>query len=166
MLVHRYDDAERVSIGVSVATLSENIRSDMLDATRARNSVLRDTLRLMVAAVENGRIDAGHDLSDDEILRVLQKEAKQRRESIVEYRKGNREDLVEQEQRELDIIDTYLPEQLSEDDVRKLVEETLVEVGATGMDDLRNVMGPLMKKLDGRADGRVANTIVRELLSD
>ncbi len=149
-----------------MATLSEQIRSDMLDATRARNNVLRDTLRLMIAAVENGRIDAGHELSDDEVLRVLQKEAKQRRESIVEYRKGNRDDLVQQEQQELDIIQTYLPEQLTDDDVRRLVEETIAEVGATGTDDLKHVMGPLMKKLDGRADGRMANAIVRELLSD
>lgn len=149
-----------------MATLSETIRSEMLDATRARDNVRRDTLRLLVAAVENGRIDAGHELSDDETLRVLQKEAKQRRESIVEYRKGNREDLVQQEQQELEIIQTYLPEQLSEDEVRRLVEETIAEVGATGADDLRNVMGPLMKKLEGRADGRVANTIVRELLPD
>ena len=81
-----------------MATLSETIRSEMLDATRARDNVRRDTLRLLVAAVENGRIDAGHELSDDETLRVLQKEAKQRRESIEEYRKGNREDLVQQEQ--------------------------------------------------------------------
>lgn len=146
--------------------LSEQIRSEMLDATRARNNVLRDTLRLMVAAIENGRIDAGHELSDDETLRVLQKEAKQRRESIVEYRKGNREDLVEQEQKELDIIQTYLPEQLGEDEVRQFVVETIAEVGATGPDDMRNVMGPLMQKLGGRADGRVANAIVRELLSD
>ena len=149
-----------------MATLSEQIRSEMLDATRARNNVLRDTLRLMVAAIENGRIDAGHELSDDETLRVLQKEAKQRRESIVEYRKGNREDLVEQEQKELDIIQTYLPEQLEEGEVRQFVVETIAEVGATGPDDMRNVMGPLMQKLGGRADGRVANAIVRELLSD
>jgi uncharacterized protein YqeY len=149
-----------------VATLSEQIRSEMLDATRARNNVLRDTLRLMVAAIENGRIDAGHELSDDETLRVLQKEAKQRRESIVEYRKGNREDLVEQEQKELDIIQTYLPEQFEEGEVRQFVVETIAEVGATGPDDMRNVMGPLMQKLGGRADGRVANAIVRELLSD
>lgn len=149
-----------------MATLSEQIRSEMLDATRARNNVLRDTLRLMVAAIENGRIDAGHELSDDEVLRVLQKEAKQRRESIVEYRKGNRDDLVQQEQQELDIIQTYLPEQFTDDDVRRLVEETIAEVGATGTDDLKHVMGPLMKKLDGRADGRAANAIVRELLSD
>ena len=149
-----------------MATLSEQIRSEMLDATRARDNVLRDTLRLMVAAIENGRIDVGHELSDDETLRVLQKEAKQRRESIVEYRKGNREDLVEQEQKELDIIQTYLPEQLGEDEVRQFVVETIAEVGATGPDDMRNVMGPLMQKLGGRADGRVANAIVRELLSD
>ncbi len=149
-----------------MATLSEKIRSDMLDATRARNNVLRDTLRLMVAAIENGRIDAGHDLSDDEVVRVLQKEAKQRRESIEEYRKGNREDLVDQEQQELDIIQTFLPQQLGEDEVRQLVEETIAEVGATGSDDLGKVMSPLMKKLDGRADGRAANAIVRELLAD
>ena len=123
-------------------------------------------MRLMVAAIENGRIDVGHELSDDETLRVLQKEAKQRRESIVEYRKGNREDLVEQEQKELDIIQTYLPEQLGEDEVRQFVVETIAEVGATGPDDMRDVMGPLMQKLGGRADGRVANAIVRELLSD
>ena len=166
MWVHRYHFAGRGSMGGIVATLSETIRSEMLDATRARDNVRRDTLRLLVAAVENGRIDAGHELSDDETLRVLQKEAKQRRESIEEYRKGNREDLVQQEQQELEIIQTYLPEQLSEDEVRRLVEETISEVGATGADDLRNVMGPLMKKLEGRADGRVANAIVRELLSD
>jgi uncharacterized protein YqeY len=138
----------------------------MLHATRARDNVRRDTLRLLVAAVENGRIDVGHELSADETLRVLQKEAKQRRESIEEYRKGNREDLAQQEQQELEIIQTYLPEQLSESEVRRLVGETIAEVSANGADDLRNVMGPLMKKLGGRADGRVANTIVRELLSD
>ena len=115
-----------------MATLSEQIRSEMLEATRARNNVLRDTLRLMVAAVENGRIDAGHELSDDEVLRVFQKEAKQRRESIVEYRKGNREDLVAQEQQELDIIETYLPAQLSDEEVRQLVEETIAEAGPPG----------------------------------
>ena len=166
MSMHRYHVAGRGSTGGLVATLSEMIRSKMLDATRARDNVRRDTLRLLVAAIENGRIDVGHELSDDETRRVLQKEAKQRHESIEEYRKGNREDLVQQEQQELEIIQTYLPEQLSEVDVRRLVEETIAEVGATGTDNLRNVMGPLMKKLEGRADGRVVNAIVRELLSD
>jgi hypothetical protein len=137
----------------------------MLDATRSGDRVLRDTLRLLIAAIENGRIDAGHELSDDETIEVLRKEAKQRRDSIEEYRKGNREDLVAVEQAELDIIQTFLPSQLDEAEVRRLIAETIAEVGAAGPDDLGKVMRPLMQKLGGRADGRAANAIVRELLS-
>lgn len=127
--------------------------------------MLRDTLRLLIAAIENGRIDAGHELSDEETIEVLRKEAKQRRDSIEEYRKGNREDLVAVEQAELDIIQTFLPSQLDEAEVRRLIAETIAEVGAAGPDDLGKVMRPLMQKLGGRADGRAANAIVRELLS-
>lgn len=148
-----------------MADLSEQIRTQMLDATRARDEGRRNTLRLLIAAIENGRIDAGHQLSDEETVRVLQKEAKQRRESIEEYRKGNREDLVAQEQQELDIIEEYLPAGLSDDELRGIVEATIAEVGAAGPDDLGKVMRPLMEKLAGRADGRVANQIVRELLA-
>jgi hypothetical protein len=137
----------------------------MLDATRSGDRVLRDTLRLLIAAIENGRIDAGHELSDEETIEVLRKEAKQRRDSIEEYRKGNREDLVAVEQAELDIIQTFLPSQLDEAEVRRLIAETIAEVGAAGPDDLGKVMRPLMQKLGGRADGRAANAIVRELLS-
>ncbi|MQC82358.1 MAG: GatB/YqeY domain-containing protein [Chloroflexi bacterium] len=137
----------------------------MVAATKAGERFQRDTLRLLIAAIENGRIEAGHELSDDETLKVLQKEAKQRRDSIEEYRKGAREDLVASEEAELAIIATFLPEQLDDAAVRLLVEATIAEVGASGMDDLGKVMGPLMQKLDGRADGRAANAIVRELLS-
>jgi hypothetical protein len=137
----------------------------MLDATRSGDRVLRDTLRLLIAAIENGRIDAGHELSDDETIEVLRKEAKQRRDSIEEYRKGNREDLVAVEQAELEIIQTFLPSQLDDAEVRRLIAETIAEVGAAGPDDLGKVMRPLMQKLGGRADGRAANAIVRELLS-
>ena len=144
---------------------ADTIRGEMLAATKSGDRPRRDTLRLLIAALENGRIEAGHELSQDEALKVLQKEAKQRRESIEEYRKGNRDDLVAAEQQELDIIEAYLPAQLDDAEVRRLVEETIGEVGAAGLDDLGKVMGPLMQKLDGRADGRAANTIVRELLS-
>jgi uncharacterized protein YqeY len=137
----------------------------MLTATKAGDRQRRDTLRLLIAALENGRIEAGHDLSEDEAMKVLQKEAKQRRDSIDEYRKGGRDDLVASEEQELVVIEGFLPEQLDDAEVRRLVEETIAEVGATGLDDLGKVMGPLMKKLDGRADGRAANAIVRELLS-
>ncbi|MDA0352430.1 MAG: GatB/YqeY domain-containing protein [Chloroflexi bacterium] len=148
-----------------MSSIATTIRQEMVAATKAGERFQRDTLRLLIAAIENGRIEAGHELSDDETLKVLQKEAKQRRDSIEEYRKGAREDLVASEEAELAIIATFLPEQLDDAAVRLLVEATIAEVGASGMDDLGKVMGPLMQKLDGRADGRAANAIVRELLS-
>ena len=144
---------------------ADSIRGEMLAATKSGDRTRCDTLRLLIAALENGRIEAGHDLSDDEALTVLQKETKQRRDSIQEYRKGNRDDLVAAEQEELEIIQGYLPEQLDAAEVRRLVEETISEVAAAGPDDMGKVMGPLMQKLHGRADGRAANAIVRELLS-
>ena len=147
-----------------MSSTADTIRSQMIAATKAGDRPLRDTLRLLIAAIENGRIEAGHDLSDDEALKVLQKEAKQRRDSIEEYRKGGREDLVASEEQELEVIQTFLPQQL-DDEVRRIVEETIAEVGASGPDDLGKVMGPVIRKLDGRADGRAANAIVRELLS-
>ena len=144
---------------------ADAIRGEMIAATKSGDRARRDTLRLLIAALENGRIAAGHDLSDDEALKVLQKEAKQRRDSIEEYSKGNRDDLVAAEQQELEIIEGYLPAQLDEAEIRRLVEETIGEVGAAGPDDIGKVMSPLMQKLAGRADGRAANAIVRELLS-
>ncbi len=148
-----------------MSSTAETIRAEMVAATKAGDRSRRDTMRLLMAALENGRIDAGHDLSEDESIKVLQKEAKQRRDSIEEYEKGGRDDLVAAEQQELDMIEAFLPQQLGEAEVRALIEETIAEVGASGLDDLGKVMGPLMKKLDGRADGRAANSIVRELLS-
>jgi hypothetical protein len=148
-----------------VTSTADTIRAEMVTATKAGDRSRRDTMRLLMAALENGRIEVGHDLSEDEALKFLQKEAKQRRDSIEEYAKGGRDDLVASEQQELDIIQTFLPQQLDDAEVRRLVEETIAEVGASGMDDLGKVMGPLMQKLDGRADGRAANGIVRELLS-
>lgn len=148
-----------------MSSIADTIRAEMVTATKAGDRGRRDTMRLLMAALENGRIEAGHELSDDESLKVLQKEAKQRRDSIDEYTKGGRDDLVAAEQAELAIIQTFLPQQLDDAEVRRLVEETVAELGATGLDDLGKVMGPLMQKLDGRADGRAANVIVRELLS-
>jgi len=152
-------------IGDAVPSTAATIRQEMLVATKAGDRSRRDTLRLLIAALENGRIEVGHELSDDESLKVLHKEAKQRRDSIEEYRKGGREDLVVVEGQELELISGYLPELLDDAAVRRIVEETISEVGAAGPDDLGKVMGPLMQKLAGRADGRAANAIVRELLS-
>ena len=144
--------------------MQETLRSELNTALRGGDVARRDTLRLLISSVHNARIEAGHELSDDEVIRVLQKEAKERRESIEEFRKGHRQDLVDAEQRQLEIIEGFLPEQLSEDEAREIVRSVIAEAGATSARDLGKVMGPLMQRLGGRFDGRRANELVRELL--
>ena len=146
-------------------SLAETIRADMTDAMRARDTGRRDTLRLLIAALDNARIAAGHDLDDQEAVVALQREARQRRDSIEEYQKGGRDDLAANEQAELDIISTYLPEELTEDEIRAAIDEVVAEVGASGPGDLGKVMGPVMGRVRGRADGRRVNELVRERLA-
>lgn len=145
--------------------MAEGFRAELTEAVRARDEFKRNTLRLLIAAIDNARIAAQHDLSDEEVVRVLRRESRQRRDSIEEYRRGNREDLVAQEQAELDLIETYLPALLSDDELREAALSVVGEVGATGLGDIGKVMGPLLKRLGDRADGRRANEVVRELLA-
>ena len=146
-------------------TLADTIRADMTAAMRAGEAKRRDTLRLLIAALDNARIAAGQVLSDEESAITLQREARQRRDSIEEYGKGGREDLVASEQAELEIIGAYLPEELTEDELRTVLEEVVAEVVASGAGDLGKVMGPLMERVRGRADGRVVSALVRERLA-
>ncbi|MEE8422898.1 MAG: GatB/YqeY domain-containing protein [Dehalococcoidia bacterium] len=143
----------------------ETIRSEMTAATKSRDARRRDIMRLLLAALNNARIEAGHDLSDDEAVTTLQREAKQRRDSVEEYRKGDREDLARAEQEELDVIAVFLPEALSDDEVAALVREAIAEAGAEGPGDVGKVMRPLMERVAGRADGRRVNELVREQLA-
>ncbi len=145
--------------------LKEQFQSDLKDAMRARDALRRDTLRLVLSALHNAEIDAREELDDDGVLRVLTKEAKQRRESIEEFRKGGREEMAVQEEGELEVISSYLPEALSRDDVVAAAREVIEESGASGMKDIGKVMPALMERLRGRADGKEASEIVRELLS-
>ena len=149
-----------------MSTLVESIRSDMTEAMRGGEVLRRDTLRLLIAAFDNARIASGRELNDEDAIVALQREAKQRRESIEEYRKGDRGDLVESEEQELLIIQAYLPEELSDEELLSIVQEVITEVGASRLDDLGSVMGPVMQRVRGRADGRQANAIVRELLAN
>ena len=146
-------------------TLAESIRGDLTAAVRAGDGLRRDTLRLLIAALDNARIAAGRDLADEDAHAVLQREAKQRRESIGEYRAGGRDDLADRERDELAIVEAYLPDQLGEDELRAIAREVVAATGASGPGDLGAVMGPLMQRVRGRADGRQANAIVRELLA-
>ena len=145
--------------------IAETIRTEMTTAWKAGNTQRRDALRLVIAAFENARIDLGHPLTDEEATHVLQKEAKQRRDSITEFGAAGRADLVAKEQGELDAITDFLPQQMSDDELRAIVREVIAEAGATSAADLGKVMRPLMARIAGRADGGAANAIAREVLA-
>ena len=134
--------------------LTRDVQQQMTAAMRARDTARRDALRLLIAAFQNARIAAGHELSDEEATRVLQREAKQRRESITEYERARREDLAGREREELRIIEGFLPRPLTEPELTDLARQVVAEVGASSPGDLGRVMRPLMERVAGRADGR------------
>ena len=153
--------------------LKDQLAGDLKDAMRAGDAIRRDVLRSLLTAISNTEIarvnvkaeDASRQaLAENDVLDVVQKQAKQRRESIEEYRKGARADLVEREEAELAIISAYLPQQLSRDEVAASVREVIAETGASGPADKAKVMPVAIGRLKGRADGRLINEVVTELL--
>ena len=145
--------------------LKEQLQSDLKDAMRQGDKLRRDTLRLVLSSLHNAEIASHGELDDDGVLGVLTKEAKQRRESIEEFRKGGREEKAAEEEAELEVISSYLPEALTREDVLAAAKEVIQESGASSMKDIGKVMPALMQRLQGRADGREASEVVRELLS-
>jgi uncharacterized protein YqeY len=145
-------------------TLQHRIESAMRDAMRARDQRRTSTLRMAMAAAHNRQIELGRELTDDEMVEVLGRQVKQRRESIEQFRAGGREELAAAEEEEAAILAEFLPEQLSADELRELVRATIAETGASGPGDMGKVMGALMPKVRGRADGRAVSTEVRSQL--
>ena len=145
-------------------SLMEKLTADMKEAMKHGEKERLSVIRLVRGAVRQAEIDGKKTLSDDEIIGVITKEVKMRRDSIEEFERGNRADLVEKTQAEIAILLPYLPEQLSADEVRRIVEAAVSEVGATTAKDMGKVMGVLMPRVKGRADGKLVNEIVRSLL--
>lgn len=148
-----------------MATIQETIREQMTAAWKGGDTERRDALRLLLSAFKNAEIDLGHTLTDDETVRVLQKEAKQRRDSITEYEKANRADLAAKEHTELVVIEEFLPAQMSDAEIESLAREVIAEVGASEAGDVGKVMRPLLAKVAGRADGGRVNQVVRSILA-
>ena len=144
--------------------LYEKIQSDMYTAMKAGEKEKASTLRTVLAKLKDKQIDAREALSEKDEIKVLQTLVKQRKESIDLYQKGGRSELAEAESFELEIINTYLPEMMNEDDVRKLIEEIIEETGALSMADLGKVMPQIMKQGKGLIDGKTAQRIVSEML--
>jgi uncharacterized protein YqeY len=154
--------------------LKDQLSTDLKDAMRANDAQRRDVLRSVLTAISNVEIArvnvkaeaaARQELGDADVLDVIQKQAKQRRESIEEFRKAGRTDLVEREEAELAILATYLPQQLSRDEVAAEVRAVIAETGAAGPGDKAKVMPVAIARLKGRADGRTINEVVTELLA-
>ena len=145
--------------------LYEKIQSDMYTAMKAGEKEKASTLRTVLAKLKDKQIDNKEPLSEKDEIKVLQTLVKQRKESIDLYQKGGRSELAEAESFELEIINTYLPEMMNEDDVRKLIEEIIEKTGAQSMADLGKVMPQIMKQGKGLIDGKTAQRIVSELLS-
>lgn len=135
---------------------------------KAGDTLKRDTLRMLDAMIKNTEIEKlkkEEGLSDAEIVEVLSRAVKQRRDSVEQYEKGGRADLADKEKKEIEIISAYLPEQLGEDKIREIVKEVIAQTGAASKADIGKVMGQAMGRLKGQADGNAVKKIVEELLN-
>jgi hypothetical protein len=144
--------------------LSIKISDDLKQAMRAGDKVRRDTLRMLIASVHNAEIAKQSAITDADILGVVSKEVKRHQESIDAFKKGNRADLVAKEEAEMAVLQSYLPEQMTRDEIIAVAKEAIAAVGAKGPGDKGRVMQQLMPKLKGKADGKVINDVVTELL--
>lgn len=145
--------------------LNERIAVEMKEAMKAQNVDLLATLRMLKSAILNQQIALGHELSDTEIIATLEKQAKQRRDSIEQYKAGKREDLAAKEAAELSIIETYLPQKLETAALTALIDEVIAETGAATLADMGKVIKAVMGKAAGAADGKEVSLLVKEKLS-
>lgn len=146
----------------------QQVREELKQAILTRDEIKTSTLRLLLSAInyyEIGKGEAGYEATEEEVTQVVQKEVKQRKDSIEQFRAGGRQDLVDKETAELKILESYMPEQMGEDEIRQLVKKAISETGATSVQDTGKIMGNLMPKIKGKADGGLVNKIVKEELS-
>lgn len=145
--------------------LAEQIDQDLTLALKAGDQAKLSVLRMVKSALKNQQIAAQHELSDEEVLKVLQKEAKQRKESIDSFEAGGRAEIAAKEKQELEVIESYLPAGLSDEELSKMVNDAISETGASTMADMGKVMGALSAKVQGRADGSKLAELVKQQLA-
>ena len=144
--------------------LQEQLKQSML----AKNELKTSVLRMLLSAINYYEIQkggAGYTATDEDVMAVINSQAKQRRDSISEFEKAQRQELADKEKKELEILSTYLPEQMSEEEVKKLVEEAVMQSGATTIAEIGKVMGVLMPKIKGKADGNLVSNLVKQALT-
>ncbi|MBO0412721.1 GatB/YqeY domain-containing protein [Enterococcus hulanensis] len=147
-------------------SLLTTLNEDMKQAMRAKDKETLQVIRMLKASIQNEQIKKGQDLNDEEELTVLSREMKQRRDSLTEFEKADRTDLADKVKKEIVIVEKYLPAQLSEDEIRAIVTEAIAATGATSPKEFGKVMGAVMPKVKGKADGNQVNAVVKELLNN
>jgi len=145
-------------------SLRQDIHKDIAVAMKAGDKDRLSTVRMLMSAIKYKEVDAKRELNDEETIAVISTLVKQRQDSIEQFTKGGREDLVEKETKELSVLRTYLPPQLTEAEVRDIVKKAVVETGATGQKDMGKLMKIVMPQVKGKADGKLVNDIVKEVL--
>ena len=148
-----------------ISALKSQITEDMKSAMRAQDRTLLGTIRLLLAAIKQREVDERKMLSDSEILDVIAKMIKQRKDSVTQYSAGGRPDLADVESEEIRVLQAYLPEPLSEDEAKALIDEIITRTGASGVKDMGKVMAELREKAQGRADMGSLGTWVKQRLS-
>ena len=143
-------------------SLKEKLLSNMKEAMKSKDSVKLGTVRGVISAVKNQEIDLKKELSEEEILTIVSREVKKRKEAAVLYEKGNRPELKDKEIQEMKILQTYLPEQVSEKDLRRRIQEVIAETGAEGMKDFGKIKKTLVPEIKGKAD----NSLIKELANE
>ncbi len=146
-------------------SLLETIKKDMIEASKKGDVDSTNILKLAIASIKNEEIAKGSKLSDEEILKVLRKEESKIKDSIAEFTKMGREDLIERESKQLKVISSYLPNLMSREEIEKVVSKAVADTHAEGLKSMGAVMGIVMKELNGKADGSVVKEVVQEFLS-
>ena len=146
--------------------MKEQLLQDLKEAMREKDTIKKDAITMLRASILQVEKDTQKTLNDDEICAIVAKEVKKRKESLKEYEEANREDIVESLKREIEVLSKYLPEQLTKEEIEKLVEQAIVESQATSMKDMGKVMSNLRPKTAGKADGKLVSDIVKEKLAN
>ncbi len=145
-------------------TLKEQLKSDLKDAMRAKDINKRDSIRSINTMIKQIEVDERIELTDDAIIKLIQKGIKQREEAITQYKEAKRDDLIKKEQDQIDIFSLYLPKQLDDSELEIIIQAIIDEVGATSMKDMGKIMSPAKDKIGGSADGKRINMMVKKLL--
>ncbi|WMM23505.1 GatB/YqeY domain-containing protein [Tissierella sp. MB52-C2] len=146
-------------------SLKEKLMEDLKDSMRSKDTIKKNTITMIRAAIKQKEVDERIDVSEEAILEIISKQLKEKRMAIEEFKKGQREDLVQLTENEIDILLEYLPKQLSEEEVEEIVAEAIKEINATSMKDIGLIMKTVMPKVKGRTDGNIVNKMIKKILN-